>query len=279
MTNTKFRKRALISSVAMLLVAIVALGSATFAWFNTQNSATAQTITAQTTKGSDITLSETGGNAPSPWTHNLNFMDDNTNHKYTLGDNTALVPVTTKNFSNWYTVNAADYDSGFATDTPSPVQITNEAHIKHSYLYVKSTKAQNVTITPVVTTTNEDDAKFIRMAFVPIATSTTISGHKATTEQKVTKTTIWYDTALNDRSKSSWNAANQAAESQWDSSNAVLNDSMTDPIVLENVTADAINGFEVWVWAEGTDFDCHDENAGTNVTITFNVKGSLNSGS
>ena len=33
MTNTKFRRRALISSVAMLLVALVALGSATFAWF------------------------------------------------------------------------------------------------------------------------------------------------------------------------------------------------------------------------------------------------------
>jgi len=34
MTNTKFRKRALLSSVAMLLVALVALGSATFAWYS-----------------------------------------------------------------------------------------------------------------------------------------------------------------------------------------------------------------------------------------------------
>ena len=33
MTNTKFRKRALLSAVAMLLVALVALGSATFAWY------------------------------------------------------------------------------------------------------------------------------------------------------------------------------------------------------------------------------------------------------
>lgn len=36
MKNTTFKKKALLSSVAMLLVAIVALGSATFAWF-TQN--------------------------------------------------------------------------------------------------------------------------------------------------------------------------------------------------------------------------------------------------
>lgn len=41
MTNTKFRKRALLSSVAMLLVALVALGSATFAWFVANPTATA----------------------------------------------------------------------------------------------------------------------------------------------------------------------------------------------------------------------------------------------
>ena len=40
-THLLTKKRALISSVAMLLVAIIALGTATFAWFtqNTQASA------------------------------------------------------------------------------------------------------------------------------------------------------------------------------------------------------------------------------------------------
>ena len=41
MTNTKLRKRALLSSVAMLLVALVALGSATFAWFTANPNAKA----------------------------------------------------------------------------------------------------------------------------------------------------------------------------------------------------------------------------------------------
>ena len=45
MTNTKFRKRALLSSVAMLLVALVALGSATFAWFVDDPDAQAHGIT------------------------------------------------------------------------------------------------------------------------------------------------------------------------------------------------------------------------------------------
>ena len=56
MTNTKFRKRALLSSVAMLLVALVALGSATFAWFteNPQVKAEGITAEAQTSTGLEI---------------------------------------------------------------------------------------------------------------------------------------------------------------------------------------------------------------------------------
>lgn len=53
MTNTKFRKRALLSSVAMLLVALVALGSATFAWFVANPTANAEGLkmTTQATAG------------------------------------------------------------------------------------------------------------------------------------------------------------------------------------------------------------------------------------
>ena len=56
MTNTKFRKRALLSSVAMLLVALVALGSATFAWFTENPQVTASGIVAygQTSQGLEI---------------------------------------------------------------------------------------------------------------------------------------------------------------------------------------------------------------------------------
>ena len=57
MTNTKFRKRALLSSVAMLLVALVALGSATFAWFSQNSKATAENIVAKTQRGSNILVS------------------------------------------------------------------------------------------------------------------------------------------------------------------------------------------------------------------------------
>ena len=54
MTNTKFRKRALLSSVAMLLVALVALGSATFAWFTSNPAANATGIKYSTTTGTGL---------------------------------------------------------------------------------------------------------------------------------------------------------------------------------------------------------------------------------
>ena len=56
MTNTKFRKRALLSSVAMLLVALIALGSATFAWFAANPTVYADTLKMQATAGAGIQI-------------------------------------------------------------------------------------------------------------------------------------------------------------------------------------------------------------------------------
>ena len=56
MTNTKFRRRALVSSVAMLLVALVALGSATFAWFAEKPDAYAQGLSIKTTASDGLEI-------------------------------------------------------------------------------------------------------------------------------------------------------------------------------------------------------------------------------
>lgn len=58
MKNTKSRKKMLISSVAMLLVALVALGSATYAWFSVSKTVTADSISvkAVATAGLEISI-------------------------------------------------------------------------------------------------------------------------------------------------------------------------------------------------------------------------------
>ncbi len=77
MTNTKFRRRALISSLAMLLVALVALGSATFAWFTSNPTANAKGIVGkgQTSTGLEITTDTD----PTPTDkHAAKFFNNNT---------------------------------------------------------------------------------------------------------------------------------------------------------------------------------------------------------
>ena len=100
MTNTKFRKRALLSSVAMLLVALVALGSATFAWFTEDPDADAQGIPAyaQTSKG--LLISTDTDSTPS--------------HHAALAKNIGsfyLAPSTTSDGTNYKTIPAASASS------------------------------------------------------------------------------------------------------------------------------------------------------------------------
>ena len=292
MTNTKFRKRALLSSVAMLLVALVALGSATFAWFNTQNSAAARLITAQTEKSSDITLSEDAGSQYSPWTHDLHFSDDSFDSAQgklaTLGETTPLIPVTTKDFSSWKKVAAADSNVGYATEDYDNASKNLVSEVKCSKLYIKSTTTQDIKITPTVSADAKAE-KMVRLALVPIDASGSIT-------QKIdTKPIIWCGGTggLNDRSATKWQAAAEAssAQPQWTTGTTAVtynegtaNEATSTPSTVytslsaahsigefDASSADAVVAYDVYVWVEGTDFDCLDSNAGTAVTFSFSV--------
>ena len=80
---TKSRKKILLSSSAMLLVALVALGSATFAWFtmNKTVSADGMTVTAATSAGLQITGTNgtvaSGQSADKAWVRDFHFADLN----------------------------------------------------------------------------------------------------------------------------------------------------------------------------------------------------------
>lgn len=56
MKNTTFRKKALLSSVAMLLVAFIALGSATFAWFTANPTVEANGFSAQASTAAGLAV-------------------------------------------------------------------------------------------------------------------------------------------------------------------------------------------------------------------------------
>ncbi len=73
MKNTTFRKKALLSSVAMLLVALVALGSATFAWFTSNPNANASGLSLKTTASTGLVIrTETD----STWSHEAKLANN-----------------------------------------------------------------------------------------------------------------------------------------------------------------------------------------------------------
>ena len=78
MNRKVMRKSTLISSIAMLLVAVLALSGVTFAWFSAEPVATAGTLALSSTAINGVYLSETplAAAEPGDWGTNLNWTDD-----------------------------------------------------------------------------------------------------------------------------------------------------------------------------------------------------------
>lgn len=75
MKNTTFKRRALISSIAMLLVALVALGSATFAWFAANPNASAEGLSVKTTAAAGLVIRT---ESDSTWSHDADLFKGQT---------------------------------------------------------------------------------------------------------------------------------------------------------------------------------------------------------
>lgn len=90
--KTSMKKKALVSSVAMLSVASLALGTATYAWFTNNTHAEAQGINMATSQNSSLELSK----LDHQWGTKINY--------YVEG--TGVIPASSADGENWYTANA-----------------------------------------------------------------------------------------------------------------------------------------------------------------------------
>ena len=119
MKNTTFRKKALLSSVAMLLVALVALGSATFAWFTANPNAEASGLKLKTTAASGLVIrTETDPN----WSHNAIFdaIDDPADNGTKVIANTVirdLQPVSQNQTDGTFVTTSAAKSSEYGRET------------------------------------------------------------------------------------------------------------------------------------------------------------------
>ena len=290
--KAKSRRRLLISSVAMLLVAMLALGTATFAWFTTDTSTTATGLNVKTTKASHLVLS--------------NFSTDWTTQGLDYGQSgTEFKPTSSNNGVDWFYAGATSNENG-AAKAGSAQKLTYASTGQDNvtdYVYVNQLNIRNagdVDVNSVTINFSLNDEKdgsgtaldtattrYMRFAIceargrVYNATTSTNYIGDANAQPKDAAAFQGGVYAYAADSASPITAVSGSGSTQtitYASSalNAKAGTSVSLPVgTLKPGTYSATNKSEayymIYVWFEGTDTDCKDANAGheiPNFTIT-----------
>lgn len=292
--KTTSRKRLLVSSVAMLLVAMLALGTATYAWFTQNTQATADKLSAKTIKASELKVSS----KDITWTDALQY-----------NINEVLKPVSTANGYDWFAATAAN-----KTDSAADVLTAVKLSSTNKYAIVEQLNIQNqggaavenVKINFTLSETNSANSitnnKYLRVALVPVASAGFVP---STDEEKAAYATNFAshvyasqaDSALAIKGITTKKVAetddDDAVDQDGDGSTTLM--TVNDKLVTENVTA--VNAgtstfsvpvknlaaygtpndgdtayFNLYVWFEGQDTNCSDAYAGNQMpTVKFTV--------
>lgn len=254
-TQKSFRKKALLSSVAMLLVATVAVGSATFAWFSTKTTATAKGVKVQTSQASSLVLSLDQTTWASEIDLGIYTKDGDTVKPKTLE------PASTADLTNWFSATSTGYDLGTVDNDTIGAATAGTNYVAKAF-YAKSIGADLDVDWSMIFDTAQvaTDKNYMRAAM-------TISGDGITGQKQVfwwadgsTETKVG-DVTRNDKT----NAISSSAGATTDvtSSTATTGN-------IGTLTADEVYTVNLYVWFEGQDLQCIDKNAGT--VCDFNVQ-------
>ena len=256
--KTKARRRLLISSLCMLLVAIVALGTATFAWFTQNTSATADGITVRTSKTSSLKISD-------------DTRDYDTSFTYT-GVQSVMLPASSINGTKWYSV-AADDDTGKATAAPSLITLDtpDKTNQNNKYVFVDQLNIQNAGEVAVkdikITIANFNSHNYLRVALVPV----NAKGQCIEFTADAFKSNVYAaDATAYNPIKSDGSYSTAIA----DQITPIAAGSSKEITITSPLAAGAELHYNLFVWFEGQDPDCKDANAGTGVSnLQFTVEG------
>lgn len=254
-TQKSFRKKALLSSLSMLLVATVAVGSATFAWFTSSTSATADQLSVKTVKASELKLSDDTND----WTDQL--------HYNTVGK--ILKPASSADGVKWFAANAAGKTASTA-DASTITQLSDlDGYVFKNQLNVSNQGGAPVDGVTINFTLGETPAvagaNYLRLALVEVdkkGKDATIKGNfkdgvyakAADTAEALTEASLSNTVAVTAKAGSnvSFNVGNLAAKDKTGSTKY----------------------YNLYVWFEGQDTDCYDTNAGNEMPeISFTVSG------
>jgi len=261
--KAKSRKRLLISSIAMLLVAMLALGTATFAWFTSSTTATAKKLSVKTVKASELQVSS----ASVDWTDSLEYNRQNV----------TLKPVSSDDGTNWFAADAAEKANSTANlDTVSDVSSNLGSYVLVDQLNVRNNGEAAVNDVTISFSISELEAgasgKYFRMALVPVTTKggTPVASDFAANVYAAASDSA--DAIATYTAKSGETPASITTTTINAASGASVEKN------IGNLTAKGTEGsvkfFNLYLWFEGQDTDCKDATAGNSTPdIEFSVTG------
>lgn len=245
------KKRALISSVAMLLVAIIALGTATFAWFTQDTRSYADQINVRTSKVSSLVLSK----------------QDRTNwqsHIQYGADNRVMYPASSSNGKQWFYANASDalsgkVDKASIKDAKAP-GVTTADYVFADELNIKNSGAVKVTDVKITFTLQGTNSDYARVALVPIG----VDGSAITTDGTFGTGTVYGKKAT------AYQPISSLAGDLGDS----IKPSTNYEVKVPDLDVDQAAYYALYVWFEGQDEDCIDAKSGQKIpNLVFDVDG------
>lgn len=260
--KTTSRKRLLISSVAMLLVAMLALGTATFAWFTTSTNPYADNFSAKTTKQSTLLLSDSSRTG---WTSHLDYKVGNETMYPASGNGTSWVKGTASN-----SLTGVIDQNTLQAVAPSPAQ----GVIPSDYLFAQELNLKNngtanikdVSIDFYLNTSdNKDAAEYARVALVPI------DGTKVTADDYVALGNNVYSTTpktYNPIIKTDGTEGTQISTKTTFHVDVTTGDEVMKP--------DEVRYYKLYVWFEGQDENCVDALSGQKIPgLKFDVSSTM----
>lgn len=261
---TKTRKRMLLSSIAMLLVALVALGSATYAWFTVSKTVTANEMRVQAIASAGLEISNTGASGTYDTTVSFGQTNDATSFQLKPVSWNGTTPTGFIPAANVTDDTNGTYSGAFkASESASPTAAsTGLAYGHNNYfaiykVWVRSAKTNSGdtyttsdahTVRAKVAITG-DNAAFARVQFIDNTASTK---------------TIYADAAAED------NTVVAAAGSEKTIYTTVAHDTFA---AVTGTEANVATGKEytVIVWFDGEDAQCKDsaKNSAASIVLTF----------
>lgn len=231
--KTNSRKRLLVSSVAMLLVAMLALGTATYAWFTSNTTATANGLNVKTSKTSTLEISK----SDHEWGTSVDYAHTQ-----------SMYPASTANGTAFFkTVAAAK--TAFDRDETQPIESASGG----TYVFAEQLNVKNSgegTVSDITITINNFTCKYGRIALVPA----TEAGAISYPEGKEFKNYV-YDT-----DGEAYDALNNTSGT---TTEITPDNSMV--IDVPDLGTNEAAYYNLYVWFEGQDTWCFDTNAGQNL--------------